>query len=397
MSALGNQIHPTFTSRRKKAVWSRTAISSLWAAFLVLCAALVNAEKIPDSVDLITRHDPAPTKAALAFRDVSKLNDFVLGGGETTLTVTQKNLRDRFPFIIGLFSASGGRFLLYRPGQPPLEAPPVPPIYQLAKAVAHAALGAYEIVAPALPNTDTDQSWLVPMQGFQAQLLVASAALPDLDIEPGQRELLQATLDKVRKFVDACVARKACTYDEVVAYARAVEPETERLIALAADVQVAHWFDVLTDWKKQLGSDWDNTYAAINTLFATRQNNILYTITVQFMGEEAINRRLFLFETTNFKITPDEMYGIFTHYMHDRALSKVFFNDEDLMSHELLGGAVRRAVEAEAKQRGQKAILPSQAPLNSNQWPWLTEPEKGSGARSLEDLHDMGILPPLSK
>ena len=48
------------------------------------------------------------------------------------------------------------------------------------------------------------------------------------------------------------------------------------------------------DWKKQLGSQWDQTYAASNTIYVTRQNNVLFSVLAQFFGPEAINDRLLL-------------------------------------------------------------------------------------------------------
>jgi len=47
--------------------------------------------------------------------------------------VFQKNILDQHPVILGLFSAAGGRFILYRPGMGPLETPPVPIVYRLAR------------------------------------------------------------------------------------------------------------------------------------------------------------------------------------------------------------------------------------------------------------------------
>jgi hypothetical protein len=39
---------------------------------------------------------------------------------------------------------------------------------------------------------------------------------------------------------------------------------------------------VLDERKKLLGKDWDRLYAATNTLYVTRQNNILFTILAQY-------------------------------------------------------------------------------------------------------------------
>jgi hypothetical protein len=60
--------------------------------------------------------------------------------------------------ILGLFSGAGGRFILYRPGQPPLDAPQVPIDYQLMKSVGHSTMALGQIVAPYI-NSPNDKSW----------------------------------------------------------------------------------------------------------------------------------------------------------------------------------------------------------------------------------------------
>jgi len=35
--------------------------------------------------------------------------------------------------------------------------------------------------------------------------------------------------------------------------------------------------------------------------------------------------------------------------------------------------------------RGKEALLPTLAPFRSNDWPWKTDPAKGSGPAQLED------------
>src|SRR5438874_13824968 len=42
------------------------------------------------------------------------------------------------------------------------------------------------------------------------------------------------------------------------------------------------------DWKAMLGSDWDKTYGASNTIYVARQNNILFSLMAQFFAPEAI-------------------------------------------------------------------------------------------------------------
>ena len=62
---------------------------------------------------------------------------------------------------------------------------------------------------------------------------------------------------------------------------------------------------VIADWKKLLGSDWNKTYAASNTIYVARQNNILFSVLAQFFGPDAINDRLLLIETISFTTTSD--------------------------------------------------------------------------------------------
>jgi len=376
-------------------IFLSVALSAL-AAFVTLLLPVAAAD-LPESVAIVASDGPPPTKDQLAFRNLYQLNRSMQTVFTSALGVTQKNLRDRIPLVMGLFSAQGGRFILYRPGQPPLEAPPVPPIYQIAKAAAHSALATYGLTAPVIKDSKADQSWVAPMREFRTEVQTARDSLDDLAITAEERAIVRATLDRVQTFLDTCLKNGSFTYDEVVAFARGVEPYAEKLIGLAATAQVTHWYEVLAEWKVLLGKDWDRTYGLTNSLFPTRQNNILFTIMVQFMGEDEINRRLFMFETTDFQTTPEEMFSLYARYVNDRGLSKVFFNYEDLMSHELLNGGARKLIVSESERREMKAVLPPLAPLNSNEWPWIVNPDKGSGPRSLEDLHGGGYLDPLPK
>src|SRR5207253_9403050 len=107
-------------------------------------------------------------------------------------------------------------------------------------------------------------------------------------------------------------------------------------VAWAAQVQVAHWMGVIGDWKKMLGADWDKTYAASNTIFVARQNNVLFSVLAQFFGPDAINDRLLLVETISFTTTPDDMLEALTCVVADRPVGQMFFGNSHLMDFELL-------------------------------------------------------------
>jgi hypothetical protein len=134
-----------------------------------------------------------------------------------------------------------------------------------------------------------------------------------------------------------------------------------------------------------LGSDWDKTYAASNTIYVARQNNVLFSVLAQFFGPEVINDRLVLIETISFTTTPEDMLEALTRIVADRSVGAVFFGNYHLMDYELMGGDGRAAIIAEAPKFGFKPFLPPAVPFGSHQWPTLVTP--GPGPASLADLH----------
>jgi hypothetical protein len=97
--------------------------------------------------------------------------------------IFQSNILASTPVILGLFSGAGGRFILYRPGQAPLDAPPVPVVYQLLKSVGHSTMALAEVVGPYLNNPD-DQAWRGSMLAYRSRM---KSALDGLDATPMPR------------------------------------------------------------------------------------------------------------------------------------------------------------------------------------------------------------------
>ena len=232
------------------------------------------------------------------------------------------------------------------------------------------------------------------MKNYRLEVQTAKDAIVDLAIKPEEQALLQDTLKQVLAFMDSCLKNGSYTYNDVETYARGVEPNLEKLIAVASSNQVAHWFQVLTEWKKLLGDDWNHTYALANSIYVARQNNILFSVLVQFFGEQAINDRILLLETTDFQTTPELMLTAFARIISDRALGKVFFNNDRLMDYELLGFGGRAAIETEMAKLGKTPLLPPLVPFNSTEWPFKIDPKSGSGPKSFDDLHKAGLLKP---
>jgi hypothetical protein len=326
-----------------------------------------------------TVSSPADT----AVKNVLALNTGMFELYDDAAKIFQGNILGKHPVILGLFSGAGGRFILYRPGTAPLEAPSVPIVYQLLKSVDHSTMALSQVVGPYLDNP-ADQSWRGPMLAYRARMQSALAGLDRASMPPEWRDNDRIILQNNIAFMDDCLANGAISFAALEAFSRKQAPYLKEDIAWAAQTQVAHWMKVLADWKKMLGGDWDKTYAASNSIYATRQNNVLFSVLAQFFGPEAVNDRLILIETISFTMTPNDMMEALTRIIADRSDGALFFGNYYLMDYELMGGDARAAIVAESTKLGTKPFLPPLVPFGSKQWPMRITP--GPGPSSIAEL-----------
>jgi hypothetical protein len=344
-----------------------------------------NGSAIPEFMRPVVADEPAVSARVVAEHAILALNDSMIQFYESSLTKFKQNMRDQVPIILALFTGEGGQMTLYRPGQAPEVAPPVPIVYQLAKSVGHSTMAIYQIAAPYLSDSHANQLWRAPMQMYRAQNQTAIESVGPLDISEDDRTLMLAILERNLSFIDQCLAKGGYSYGEVEEYIRGTTPLSIKTIGIGSAAQVGHWMRTVEEWKTTLGADWERTYAVSNSLYIARQNNILYSVLVQFMGTETMGDRLLLVETPEFETTPEKMLDVLGRIVADRSLGMVFFSDYFLMDVELLGGGGRAAIEHEMAKRGKKSTLPSLAPFRSNDWPWKTDPTKGTGPARMED------------
>ena len=295
----------------------------------------------------------------------------------------QRNILAQHPVILGLFSGAGGRFILYRPGAAPLEAAPVPVVYQLLKSVGHSTMALAEVVVPYL-DSPTDQAWRASLAAYRSRMQSALDGFDATDMPADWRANNHAILQNNIAFMDDCLAEGAISLMALQSFAKKQGTYLAKNVTWAAQTQVAHWMSVLADWKAMLGGDWDKAYAASNTIYVARQNNVLFSVLAQFFGPDAINNRLMLIETVSFTTTPDDMLESLTRIIADRSVGALFFGNYHLMDYELMGGDARTAIIAECEKRGMKPFLPPLVPFGSTQWPALVTP--GPGAATIADL-----------
>src|SRR6202451_4549392 len=115
------------------------------------------AQALPSYMDPISGLT-ATTPDATASKDILALNTGMFELYGDAATVFRTNILAKHPVILGLFSGDGGRFTLYQPGKAPIDAPPVPIVYQLLKSVGHSTMALAEVVVTYLNRTN-DLTW----------------------------------------------------------------------------------------------------------------------------------------------------------------------------------------------------------------------------------------------
>jgi hypothetical protein len=123
----------------------RTAVILLGGAGALLSSLVVapsssaRAAEVPSYFKEIVGTEVA-TPAEIGTKNILQLNTTMFELYGNAAQVFRKNILAKHPVILGLFSGAGGRFILYRPGMAPLEAPSVPIVYQLLKSVGHSTM-----------------------------------------------------------------------------------------------------------------------------------------------------------------------------------------------------------------------------------------------------------------
>jgi hypothetical protein len=337
---------------------------------------------IPDYMKVIVGSSE-PNPVAIARDNVLALNTgmFELYGEAGQLV--QRRILAQHPIILGLFSGAGGRFILYRPGQLPVEGPPVPEVYQLLKSIGHSVMALGVVVGPHIGKPE-DKAWQPSLAAYRERLKAALAGIDTITMPDAWRANNRALLETNIGFIDKCLTDGVISFSGLQEFATKQRALLKLDIKWAAETQVKHWFGVLAGWKQLLGGDWSRVYAASNTIYVARQNNVLFSILAQFFEPEDINSHLMLIETVSFTTTPEDMLESLTRIISDRAVGETFFGSPYLMDYELMGGDARNAIVAEIAARGMTAQLPPRVPFGSHQWPTLVT--TGPGPASLADL-----------
>lgn len=326
----------------------------------------------------------ASNPSDVSTRDVLQLDLGMFTLYDRAANIYRRNILAKHPIILAMFTNEGGRLMLYRPGQAPIDAPKVPKVYQILKSVGHSTMAISQVVIPSV-NNPADKRWIAPMAAYRTQMKTALDGLDaSNDIQADWKPVVKEILATNLAYMDDCLAKGAVTLEPLQAFAKKQAPNIKTIINWAASTQVKHWMEVMDGWSAMLGPDLAKTYAASNTIYVARQNNVLFSVLAQYFGPEAINDRLMLIETMGFTTTPEEMLVSMTRIIGDRSVGELFFNNYKIMDFELMGGDGRKTIISEMQRRGKQPFLPPAVPFGSKQWPTLIT--TGPGPTSLDDL-----------
>src|SRR5215472_14738118 len=243
------------------------------------------AADMPAYMDVIVAGEP-PVPAETARQNVLALNTAMFGPYDEAGRIFRKNLLGQYPVILALFNGVGGRFILYKPGFAPVEAPSVPVVYQLLKSVGHATMVIAVMAGPHVEKP-TDQSWKSSFSSFRDRLTAALDSLDQTEMREDWRGDMRAILTADIAFIDDCLKKGVITFAALQEFAQQQGPKLKHIIAWAAQTQVAHWMNVVDAWKKELIASGPKNCAS-NTIYVARQNNVLFSVLAQFFGPEAI-------------------------------------------------------------------------------------------------------------
>lgn len=330
---------------------------------------------IPEFMAVVVGQEAPLGPRALAERNLLALDGAMQSIYAQAMQSYRATLRATHPILLGLFDEGGGTLMVYPPGAEPVTVPRPPLVYQLVKSVAHSAMASFQLTAPWLREPDP-AAWRGPLAAYRDLIAAALPGLQALDLAADDRVAMAAILEHNQAFLETALITGELRYDVLERFARGQTHLIARAIEIAAQAQVHHWTGALADWRRRLGADWQRSYAATNTLYMTRTRNTLFELLAQEMGADAIDERLFLFETLAYTTVPDAMLEMLTRVVADRALGQVFFGDYYRMDVELVAGAVEDAIRAEAKAAGRQPLLPGLAPFHTHAWPWTTGPER---------------------
>src|SRR3954447_16261349 len=188
--------------------------AALIAVAFTAAAPRTRAAEVPDYLRAISGAAAAPSAADVATKNVLQLNTSMFSLYESAGAVFRRNILAQHPVILALFSGAGGRMILYRPGQPPVDAPSVPTVYQVMKSLGHSTMAVSEVVLPYVDNA-SDKTWVAPMRAYLTEMKSALDGIDAAEMPAQWRPNSRAILENNIAFMEDCLAKGVITLASV--------------------------------------------------------------------------------------------------------------------------------------------------------------------------------------
>jgi hypothetical protein len=334
------------------------------------------------AIAMVASSDTAPISQNA--KNILELNTTAFDNYRPARAKFETELLKTTPIIV---SNELGPMTLYRPGKAPLMAPPPPLEFQLTHSIAHTILTVYLISSPYLNTSQINKTWVPKFQQFQKQIKDAMSSVDNLKLKDDDRLAYLSLLTKVNSYLSLCLKRQYIAMTDFNSFMLQSRVDLAKLIKIGDTYLLVPYMQIVSQWKKILGSDWDKTYAIVTAGYQFRQNSMMFSILAEFMGKNAINHRLFLFGTTSDDSPKySELIDNLSRILIDRQIGQAALGDYYLMDSGLIYDAGMKVISENLKQYNLPNILPDFEPFNSTDWPWRHNPNSGSGPATIDDI-----------
>jgi hypothetical protein len=220
-----------------------------------------------------------------------------------------------------------------------IEEAAVPIIYHRLKAVAHAPMGVYLLLADVVDGPLTEAQ-LAALQQLREAIRAANEALTEKIFTGEQMDRQKKILTMSQDFLDGVIKAKKCTQDELVAYTRKTRPLFMLNAEEAAAVQILGYDGVVAIWKSKLtAEEWGTLRVAVMGTALPRKENLAVQYFARVLGESGEGKRLIYAESM---FDEQKILRFISTSEVDARMAKAIFDDPTRLHRDLLSEAAAK-------------------------------------------------------
>jgi hypothetical protein len=227
-----------------------------------------------------------------------------------------------------------GDRLVLRRGKERTAVEAVPAVYDRLKAVAHAPLAAYLLLAGGEQGFDDER--LDDFRRLRDRTAAVARVLGEYGFSPTQLERQKKLLQETDAVLAAALQQRRFVAERRTAFARHMAPLVLANVTDAARAQIDGYQAQVTRWRRQMSAEeWARLRVVVIGSPMPRRANVAVQYFARLLGEAGEGKRIVYAESL------DEARGLNllgTHLL-DRKIATDFFDDPRRMDRDLLGDA----------------------------------------------------------